>query len=260
VPDCPEALWRIVERLLAKGPEQRYQTARQIMNALAVLLPSEVPAGHRFEEVVQREIVRRTLRSRPPQEDEPAPSGPRLVKTERIGPDFVPVSPASPSAGIPVPSTGRIPSSSLLPPAEIALTRPLPPEIPVPPEVPMRPGRAFPVSPSRARSMGRWHEVPPVRRARGSTGRWHEEAPAPRTLRSAGRWDPPPPAPPPAGDRVRLWARAHRRFLGDLSVFLVGVTLLAVAAVVVVYPALARTLHGVAPPSAPAAPLPRGVR
>jgi serine/threonine-protein kinase len=199
VPDCPEALWRIVERLLAKRPEQRYQTARQIMNALGALLPREVPAGHRFEEVVQREIVRRTLRSRPPQEDEPAPSGPRLVKTERIGPDFVPVSPASPGAESPVPSTGRIPSSSLLPPAEIALTRPLPPEAPVPPEVPTRPGRAFPVSPSRARSMGRWHELAPVPRARGSTGRWHEEAPAPRALRSAGRWAPPPPAPLPRG-------------------------------------------------------------
>jgi serine/threonine protein kinase len=63
VPGCPEALEKVVMRLLAKDPADRYPTASHVSSALAQVLRDHgsVPPGDDLEQMVLRVLVRRRL-------------------------------------------------------------------------------------------------------------------------------------------------------------------------------------------------------
>jgi eukaryotic-like serine/threonine-protein kinase len=84
--ECPAGLWIILERLLAKAPEHRYDSADALLAAFLALLSQfreSVPAGHLRALVLQKDQQKQTVRkalarSTPPAE---APkSAPRPVR------------------------------------------------------------------------------------------------------------------------------------------------------------------------------------
>lgn len=127
-PECPEALEALVLRLLAKAPDQRYQSARSLAADLGQVLRhhGSMPPGEDMELLVLRSLGRRKLNSlvadtgaqAPPEVRRGGPGRTEPMEARRretlpLGLDFVAPSPASPSSR---PMAARTPAGEDLSP------------------------------------------------------------------------------------------------------------------------------------------------
>jgi serine/threonine-protein kinase len=102
---CPEVLWAIALRLLAKDPAQRYQDADEVGDDLSAVMRGSVPPSHPVAkqlEVERRERAHRDAYEKrgAPSHRPPAEAGHAVDVTTPLGRDHVAASPCAASAGV----------------------------------------------------------------------------------------------------------------------------------------------------------------